>query len=474
MGPRVLMTTEGTYPYAVGGVSSWCDLLINGLDEIQWQILPVVAGGMRTQVFELPAHASLLDRIELWSSEPPPRRRLGRRGDGHEPLPGALVAGLMGWEAPSAELVDALVRCRLRPDLVHRAFRSRRGWLSFLEGLSEVLEERPGDAGPAPALDGFQTATLYQTLYWVARTAATPTPATDLLHVTAAGWAAIPALVHKTLHGTPMLLTEHGVYVREAYLAAARGAAGPGERWISTRIARSLARAAYAHADIVSPVTDTHSLWERKLGVPEERIRVIYNGIESKGEPPPLPGTATVVAVGRIDPLKDVHTMLRVAVEVGRRMPHARFLYYGPATAGQEHYERSCRELHRRLGLGEQFSFMGSTRDPDGAIAGADLVLMTSISEGLPMSLLEAMALGRPVVATAVGGVPDVIRGCGVVAPAGDVHGLAAGVVTMLRNPGLAATAGRRGLERAARRFTRAGCLDGYRGLIFDLTAGVA
>ena len=70
--------------------------------------------------------------------------------------------------------------------------------------------------------------TLYQTLYWIARTAAVPTPAADVLHVTAAGWSAIPALVHKALHGTPMVLTEHGVYLREAYLAAARSGGSPG------------------------------------------------------------------------------------------------------------------------------------------------------------------------------------------------------------------------------------------------------
>ena len=71
-------------------------------------------------------------------------------------------------------------------------------------------------------LDLVEAAALYQTLYWVARTAAEPTPACDLLHVTAAGWAAVPAVVHKALHGTPIVLTEHGVYLREAYLASVR------------------------------------------------------------------------------------------------------------------------------------------------------------------------------------------------------------------------------------------------------------
>jgi glycosyltransferase involved in cell wall biosynthesis len=101
----------------------------------------------------------------------------------------------------------------------------------------------------------------------------------------------------------------------------------------------------------------------------------------------------------------------------------------------------------------------------------ADVVLMTSISEGLPMSILEAMAQARPVVATAVGGVPEVLRGCGIVPPPGDVHALATGVVTLLRNPQLAERLGQRGFERVHRFYTRTACLDGYRDLLGELTS---
>jgi glycosyltransferase involved in cell wall biosynthesis len=295
---------------------------------------------------------------------------------------------------------------------------------------------------------------------------AASTPETDVLHVTAAGWAAVPALVHKALHGTPMILTEHGVYVREAYLAAARSADSPGTRFIATRLARGLARAAYAAADVVSPVTDANALWEEGLGMDPAKIRVVYNGMAPPERPAPPPGARTVVSVGRIDPLKDVHTMLHVARETLRRMPDATFLHYGPVTEGQESYGRSCHALHARLDLGERFRFMGRTTDPNGAVRDADVVLMTSISEGLPMSILEAMGQGRPVVATGVGGVADVVRGCGVVTPPGDVVGLALGVTTLLRDPALAWRLGERGHRRLTRVFSEVACLDGYRDLL--------
>jgi len=60
--PRVLLTTEGTYPYAVGGVSSWCDLLVKNLHEFDWQVLPIVAPGKREPLYTLPPQAREVER----------------------------------------------------------------------------------------------------------------------------------------------------------------------------------------------------------------------------------------------------------------------------------------------------------------------------------------------------------------------------------------------------------------------------
>jgi polysaccharide biosynthesis protein PelF len=471
--PRILMTTEGTYPYAVGGVSSWCDLVIGGLPEFDWQILPIMAGDKcLSAIFELPPHAALAGQIELWSERLPRRRLTARPERGAQViLPANLMRALISWEGRYEDLLEALLWCRRRPDAVRSAFRRGGAWGAFLEALEEVLAEHHPDAGVAPKLDAVEAARLYQTIYWIARAAGVPTPPTDLLHVTAAGWAAIPALVHKQLHGTDMLLTEHGVYVREAYLAAARSPSSQGERFLSSRLARGLSRAAYAAADFVSPVTEANATWERGLGVDPGKIRVIQNGIDAPDAYADPPGNMKIVSVGRIDPLKDVQTMLRVAVEVGRRVPQAKFEYWGPPTKGQETYARACGELSRQIGAEEHFKFMGSTTDPHGVVRDADVVLMTSISEGLPMSILEAMAQARPVVATAVGGVPEVLRGCGIVTPPGDVHALATGVVTLLRNPRFAARLGQRGFDRVHRFYTRRACLDGYRDLLGELTS---
>jgi glycosyltransferase involved in cell wall biosynthesis len=465
--PRVLLTTEGTYPYVMGGVSSWCDLLVNSLEEFDWLILPIIGSHGQPRRFALPPHAREHGPIEIWSER---LARGGRAavGDGRarHSLPAVLVRALIGWDGDTDALLAALVWCRRHPAGVRRAFRSGRAWDGFLTALGEVLDERVREAGTPPALDQLEAAQLYQTLYWVARTAAAPAPEADVLHVTAAGWSAIPALVNKALHGTPMVLTEHGVYVRESYLAAIRNGGSAGSRFAATRLARGLARSAYAFADVVAPVTDANAYWEMGFGIDPAKILVLYNGLDRAATPVPPPGASRVVSVGRIDPLKDVHTMLRVAAEALRSVPHAQFLHYGPMTDGEEAYARSCLAMHERLGLGDRFRFMGRTNDPTGVMRAADVILMTSISEGLPMSILEAMSQARPVISTGVGGVPDVVKGCGAVISPGDDHGLAMAIVTLLRNPALAWQLGRLGHQRLARIFSGAACVDGYRDLL--------
>jgi polysaccharide biosynthesis protein PelF len=473
--PKILITTEGTYPYAVGGVSSWCDVLIGGLDAIDWDVLPLIAGGKRVRpTSTLPPNARLLKPVELWSEERPPRRLARRQAVEQMALPSQLLRGLMPWEGDLDQLRVALVRCRVRPQSIRREFRSHQSWEQFLAELEELLAESHRQSAPAPIYDAIEAARLYQVLYWVARTAAVPTPPCDVLHVTAAGWAAIPAIVHKALNGTPMLLTEHGVYVREAYLESLRGSsASSAGGHMSPRVALGLTRAAYAAADMITPVTEANAEWERGLGVDPAKIRVIANGIRPPGTPTAAPNAGKVVAVGRIDPLKDVLTMMLVADEVRRRMPEARFECWGPVTPGQEAYGQICRRMHAELGLDEHFRFMGKTGDPHGAIRGGDVVLMTSISEAMPMALLEAMGQARPVVATSVGGVAGVVKGCGLIAAPGDVHELASAVTTLLRNPGLARTLGRRGYQRLHRRYTLKRCLDAYQDVIIELIDGV-
>jgi len=464
----VLLVTEGTYPYVIGGVSTWCDQLLKNLDDVDWLVVPIVAGGLKREPFyPLPENARLAGVVDLWGPSRPrsPLNRATRRTD----LAAELARLLLGWDTDPSRLVSLLVWCHLHPDAIVPSFRSRQSWQLFLERLQEVMTESAKDVTPGVQMDMATAVSCYQTLSWVARTAATQLPSADVLHVTAAGWAGVPALVSKALTGTPILLTEHGVFVREAYLAAARSRESSGSRLLATRLARSFARATYLGADLVAPVTEAHCPWETALGVPQDRIRPIPNGVSVGETISPAPGDKIVVTVGRIDPLKDVKTLLLVAGKVLERYPEVTCLHYGPIPAGQEAYAAACRRLHEQLRLGQSFVFKGPTTDPRGAIRGANVALMTSISEGFPIAVLEALSEGRPVVTTAVGGVLEAMKGAGLTAGPRDVDGLSDAVCALIADPVLARTLGVRGHARVRRHFDQTGFVHSYRKALFDV-----
>ncbi len=79
---RVLLTTEGTYPFIHGGVSTWCDVLVNGLTDVRWQVLPITAGGVRrSALYDIGPNVEVVSHLELWSESVHPWNPLRRSAD---------------------------------------------------------------------------------------------------------------------------------------------------------------------------------------------------------------------------------------------------------------------------------------------------------------------------------------------------------------------------------------------------------
>ena len=146
---RVLLVTEGTYPFIVGGVSTWCDILVTGLRDVQWSVLPITAGGVsRTPKFDYPDNVRIAGHLDLWSESLHPWS-FPRNSDRTD-LAAALVDGLLRWRSQPEALVEILVWCRHHPGRVRPIFRSRRTWKAFLSALEQALGEWSPDTGPNP------------------------------------------------------------------------------------------------------------------------------------------------------------------------------------------------------------------------------------------------------------------------------------------------------------------------------------
>jgi glycosyltransferase involved in cell wall biosynthesis len=177
---------------------------------------------------------------------------------------------------------------------------------------------------------------------------------------------------------------------------------------------------------------------------PEARARA--RGLLGAGPEERLVGT-----LGRLhEPKKGLKSFLSAAARVAAADPRVRFVLIGdgPSRADLMRFAAS-------LGLGERVRFEGERADAANLLAGLDLLVQPSLWEGFGLSALEAMAAGLPVVASRVGGVPEVVRDGldGLLVPAGDPVRLAAAMTAILGDPDRAARLGAAGRERARREF---------------------
>lgn len=194
------------------------------------------------------------------------------------------------------------------------------------------------------------------------------------------------------------------------------------------------------------------------------RTVVIPNGIEAAAEPSVRDGETAplIVSVGRLKAPKDFVTLVRALARLDRGSFRAVVVGDGPDRPLLE------REL-RRLGLTDAVTLAGERRDVPELLGRSDVFVLSSSSEAMPMSVLEAMAAGLPVVASDVGGVPELVRAdTGVLFRAGDPDALAAALERLIADPSLRRGLGATGRIRARERFGveafRRAYVDLYRG----------
>jgi glycosyltransferase involved in cell wall biosynthesis len=199
-------------------------------------------------------------------------------------------------------------------------------------------------------------------------------------------------------------------------------------------------------------------------GIPGRRIQVVYNGIDCERFPGHFgvrdevrrelglgPAEPVIIQVARLDELKDHQTAIRCFARVAREAPGARLVL-----AGDGPEEADIRAMVKQLGLVQSVLFLGLRKDVARLLQAADLFLLSSISEGIPLAMIEAMCAGLPVVSTLVGGTGEVVREgkTGLLAPARDDAALAQAVLRLHRDPGLRRLMGENGKQRARELFS--------------------
>jgi len=295
-----------------------------------------------------------------------------------------------------------------------------------------------------------------------------------------------------------MLLTEHGIYSRERRMEIDQAewiyvqrqapmtlSAGPAyfkELW--ARLFDRLSRITYAHADRIVTIFEGNRQAQIRDGADPAKTLVVPNGVDLEPfaalpRTEPAPGEFRIGFVGRVVPIKDVKTFIRAVKIVTGDVPGARAVIAGPGDEDPE-YLAECRSLAATLGITDRIEFTGRV-DVKQIYSRIDVLVLTSISEGLPLVILEAAAAGVPLVSTDVGACRELLEGrepadralgaSGLVTGLADPGATAQAIVSLARDPGLREEMGRAARARVRAHYQEADLIRRYREIYRGLIA---
>ncbi|CAM2059692.1 Glycosyl transferase, group 1 [Desulfovibrionales bacterium] len=206
--------------------------------------------------------------------------------------------------------------------------------------------------------------------------------------------------------------------------------------------------------------------------VPTGRIGVVHNGVDLKlYRPPTKPqpaGPPVAICVARLVPDKDHATLLTAFARVITKLPRAQLRLVGNGPL-----EKKLKQQANDLGIAGQVNFLPGQLDVAPLLADAHCFVLSSIREGLPNVILEAMAIGLPIAATAVGGVPELVAHgqTGLLASAGDPTGLAKIMIILLANSVLRERYGHAGRIKVEECFSFTAMIQAHENLLKSLIA---
>lgn len=485
-----MLLLEGTFPYVSGGVSSWVNQIIRGFPEYRFGAVFIGSsredyGGLK---YELPENLVHLETYYLQDprAKPPIVAHEGNKNAFK------VLRDLHAWFlSPDPDTLNHSIKdldFYMNPanGIDYRQFLySRHSW----ELISELYEERCSDPS---FVDYFWTARNMHAPIWLLAEIATNLIPARAYHTVSTGYAGfLGALLHHAT-GRPLILSEHGIYTKERridliqneWIQDNRNALQKDPTEISyyralwIRFFETIGRFCYAASDMIISLYDGAREREIADGAPHERTRVVPNGISiaryaplrnDQPEAPPM----VLTLLGRVVPIKDIKTFIRAIRIIANQIPAVQGWIIGPEDEDPE-YAAECKALTESLALDNHVSFMGF-RNPVEIFPETGVLVLSSVSEGLPLVILEAFAAGLPVVATDVGACRQLIMGFGeedeAIGAAGGVVGinnpqaLATELLCLLNDPGEWQRARRSAITRVERFYAQERMFDSYRHL---------
>lgn len=422
----IALLMEGTYPLVSGGVSSWMHQIVSSFSQYTFAIifLGSKAEDYHKVHFQIPDNVVHVEIHYLFepskSSKPKPYKMKDHTYDN--------MASLHDWfRCPNFDSFD-MIKKFLR---FYQEGENKVKYDEFLysdgawEYVCSQFEEHCSDPS---FIDYFWTVRNMHAAIWTVGNIVEHIPKVKAFHTISTGYAGFLGALLKFHYNCPLILSEHGIYTKERRIDLIKGqwiqdnrsiflkdnkATGYYKQlWI--RFFESLAKICYDASDQIISLFGGCQKLQILGGANTERLAIIPNGIDidklkslrnqRDAKNPPI-----VCLLGRVVPIKDIKNFIRAMRTVVNEVPEAEGWIVGPQDEDKA-YSDECKELVEKMGLNDKVKFLGKQMITD-IFPKVRLLVLSSISEGLPLSTLEGYAAGVPCVSTDVGACSELIFG---------------------------------------------------------------
>lgn len=462
---KVCMIAEGCYPYVVGGVSSWIHSIIKLFPNIEFNLITIVADrSVRGKfAYSLPdnlteVHEVYLQDVDWVGKFRTEKKRVHLKKKEVEALRSLIIGQDVDWQA--------VFRIFSRKNVsINNILMSP----EFLEITKDYYSLRYYDITFSDFL--WTMRSIYLPLFFALKCIP---PEADIYHCVSTGYAGIIGSKALSIYSNAkLLISEHGIYTREREeeIIKAKWVQGIYKSiWIEQF--HKMSKCAYNFADLVTSLFKQANSLQIELGCPEEKAIITPNGIEAENfenipMKEPEDGDINVGAILRVTPIKDVKTMINAFYYAHQKQPKLKLWIMGPDDENPE-YAADCHELIKALNA-ENIVFTGSIRTAD-YIGKMDMTILTSISEGQPLTILEGFAAKKPCIATNVGNCYGLIHGendsfgdAGIVVPIMNISEITNAILKLANHPSLAAEMGINGYNRLMAKYKSVYMEDNYR-----------
>ena len=417
----VMFLAEGTYPYIRGGVSSWIAQILAGLSDVKFGICFI--GSQESDYGEpkypLPDNLVHLEVHYLFNDEVTPIKRKKGNKEAFEVVKKLYAS----FKDKSQAMPDELKRADFfTKDLPYEDFLySKRSW----DFINEMYLKNASDI---PFIDFFWTVRNIHKPIWILADIAKNFPNVKVFHAPSTGYAGFLGTLGSYFKDVGLILTEHGIYTRERKIDMLTA------EWVDFKkptllkqpeefnyikkmwveFFKRIGDFTYQRANPILSLYPGAQKIQITFGADEAKTRVIPNGVDvdglkvtmSKREYPPRP---IVTLIGRVVSIKDIKTFIRAIKITADKIPEVEAWIVGP-TDEDEEYFIECQQMISSLNLHKNIKFLGFQNIKE-ILPQSALQTLTSISEGMPLVILEGFAAGVPCVATDVGSCRDLIMG---------------------------------------------------------------